>query len=289
MTKKNPLSGYFREPKLYTELPSSGVFYDKNIIDWSSKDELAVYAMTAKDELLLKNPDALLNGEAVVELILSCVPQVKKPRQLLQNDIDVLLVAIQGATNETIGISAKCPKCKEQAEGEVRADDLLATMKTVDEEYKFTIDTGLIISVRPYTFESSIQSGMVQFRNTQNLQSLSSIDDDLERIKAFSSSVKDLAALEFDLLIDSIDSILIPSQETDVKPIVVTERDHIKEFFENCDKSIGVQVLEEVKKINQLGIDKKSKLKCEKCSTEDEPFYFDTVVELNPINFFTAS
>ena len=61
----NPLAGHFRVPKLYTELPSGGKFYDSDTIDFTENDELPVFPMTAKDEIMLKNPDALLNGEAV--------------------------------------------------------------------------------------------------------------------------------------------------------------------------------------------------------------------------------
>ena len=79
----NPLSGYFRAPKLYTKLPSGGRFYTDDIVDLGDSHEVAVYALTAKDESILKNPDALLNGEAVTQIIMSCVPSVKKPRKML--------------------------------------------------------------------------------------------------------------------------------------------------------------------------------------------------------------
>ena len=65
---KNPLAGHFRTPKLYTSLPSGGDYYNLDIID-TSLDEHAVYSMTAKDELIMKNPDALLNGDAVIQVM----------------------------------------------------------------------------------------------------------------------------------------------------------------------------------------------------------------------------
>ena len=53
----NPLSGFFRTPKIYTKLPSLGRYYTDDVIDLSDTGELAVYPMTAKDEVILKNPD----------------------------------------------------------------------------------------------------------------------------------------------------------------------------------------------------------------------------------------
>ena len=64
----NPLSKYFRQPKIYLRLPSKGKFYSPGSLVMTESGELPVYAMTAKDELLIKTPDALLNGEATVEV-----------------------------------------------------------------------------------------------------------------------------------------------------------------------------------------------------------------------------
>ena len=65
----NPLANYFRQPKLYLRLPSQGKFYPEGALDHSQIDEYPVYAMTAKDELMFKTPDALMNGQATVEVI----------------------------------------------------------------------------------------------------------------------------------------------------------------------------------------------------------------------------
>ena len=94
----NPLSGHFRSPKIYTQLPSAGRYYTSKVVEMPDSNELPVFPMTAKDELIMRNPDALLNGEAVSQVIQSCVPNVKNARQLLSNDVDALLLAIQGAS-----------------------------------------------------------------------------------------------------------------------------------------------------------------------------------------------
>jgi hypothetical protein len=35
--------------------------------------------MTAKDELMFKTPDALLNGQSTVEVVKSCIPAIQDP------------------------------------------------------------------------------------------------------------------------------------------------------------------------------------------------------------------
>ena len=61
----NALTKYQRTPKLYIKLPSGGKYYEKGSIDLSMEGTLPIRAMTARDELLLKSPDALLNGESI--------------------------------------------------------------------------------------------------------------------------------------------------------------------------------------------------------------------------------
>ena len=78
-SKVNPLAGYFRQPKLYVKLPSGGQFYPEGSLDRSQIDEYPVYAMTAKDELMFKTPDALLNGQATVEVIRAVFLLLKNP------------------------------------------------------------------------------------------------------------------------------------------------------------------------------------------------------------------
>ena len=70
----NPLSGFMRQPKIYIKLPSGGAFWPRSSIDIPETGDLAVYSMTAKDEITFKTPDALLNGQAVVDVIHSCIP-----------------------------------------------------------------------------------------------------------------------------------------------------------------------------------------------------------------------
>ena len=56
--QQNPLSQFFRQPKVYIKLPSGGRFWPPGSQDVSDSGEYAVYAMTAKDELMFKTPDS---------------------------------------------------------------------------------------------------------------------------------------------------------------------------------------------------------------------------------------
>ena len=61
----NPLQKYFRQPKIYINLPSQGMFNTVGSIE-NATGQLPIMSMTGMDELLLKTPDALMNGDATV-------------------------------------------------------------------------------------------------------------------------------------------------------------------------------------------------------------------------------
>lgn len=94
----NPLASFFRQPKIYVSLPSKGMFWTKESLEMTENGELPVYAMTAKDEIMLKTPDALISGQATVDVIQSCIPAIKDAWKMPSIDLDTILVAIRIAT-----------------------------------------------------------------------------------------------------------------------------------------------------------------------------------------------
>jgi hypothetical protein len=279
----NPLSKYYRSPKLFTRLPSRGQFYDDTVIDMPENGELAIHAMTAKDEMIMKNPDALLNGEAVARVIASCVPAVKQPRALVSNDIDALLIAIQGATaGDDIEVSTKCPSCNEEVGGIASIESALDGMTILEETYKFETDQGLTVEVRPFTYESTVKAGITNFQSTRSLQSIQNITDEMEQLKAFNESFMQIAALNFDLIVDSVAS--VRGTDDDNEAFVVTNRETIREFLENCEASIGRTIENSISEVNKIGVQRKIMLECEACENQ-----FEHEVGFDPVNFFTAS
>ena len=77
----NPLNKYFRQPSIYVTLPS-GASYPPTVLQQTQSGEIGIQPMTAKDEIRFKTPDALMNGQGVVDVIESCVPQIKDAWQI---------------------------------------------------------------------------------------------------------------------------------------------------------------------------------------------------------------
>ncbi len=282
-SKSNPLAGFYRAPKLYTAIPTGGKYYDEDIIDWPDTNELPIFPMTAKDEMIMKNPDALLNGEAVAQVIKSCVPCVKDPRKMVSNDVDTLLIAINGATyGDEVNVSAKCPECETDNSGAASVQTSLDNMVMVKDDYEVNTDQGLKITVKPFLYESTIQAGLANFKTTRSLQALQEVEDELEQLKAFNENFMSIAGLNFDLICNSVNS--ISGTDADGEEFIVTDNKSIREFMENCDAAIGSAVEKRIGDINELGISKDYQLECENCG-----HVFKTTIAFDPVNFSTAS
>jgi hypothetical protein len=278
----NPLAGFFRSPKLYTKIPSLGKFYTDEVVEMEVGGELAIFPLTAKDELIMKNPDALLNGEAVAQIIKSCVPAVKQPRKMINNDIEALLVAIQSASfGDDIEVSGNCPVCNEKCSAIASGENALESMSVLEETYNFVTSGGLEITLRPFSYESTVKAGIANFQSTRSLQSVAEIKDEIEQLKRFNESFVRIAALNFELIVDSVAS--ISGKDDKGEEFTVYDRAQIKEFLENCETTIGRKIEKEITAINKIGVNKKVQIEC------DQHGPFEQEVGFDPVNFFTGS
>ncbi|MGA1048604.1 MAG: hypothetical protein ACO3UU_11375, partial [Minisyncoccia bacterium] len=126
----NPLKQYFRRPAVYIKLPSNGQHYSEGSLEIPENGELPVYPMTAIDEITGRTPDGLYNGISVIEIIKSCVPNIKNPWEINVIDLDTILLSIRAASgNGTIDIDTSCPKCKNTATYSLEIARMLSTLK----------------------------------------------------------------------------------------------------------------------------------------------------------------
>ena len=137
----NPLQKYFRQPKIYVRLPSNGEFYPDGSLDKTENGEYPVYPMTTRDEIMIKTPDALLNGESTVEVIQSCIPNIKNAWDIPIIDMDAILIGIRIATyGESMELSIKTPVTAEEKDYQVD----LRTM--LDSLYESEYDNSVILN-----------------------------------------------------------------------------------------------------------------------------------------------
>jgi len=275
--RNNPLKQYFRQFKLYLKLPSGTSYYNPGVIEFTDNGEVGIMPMTGKDELLLKNPDALLNGEALVEIINSCVPAVKKPKELLTNDIDAMITAIRSVTfNDGLEMEMKCTKCSHVNSFKLNLQYALNNMTYLDPDYVVNLESGLSVFIKPYSFTDLVSGLRAQFEQSKISNSLAdeSISDE-ERLKLFSTSFKELSTITYNLICNSVIKVVDESNNVNV-----SDREFIKDFLHNIDKKSVDLISDQVKAINLIGIKREFTATCEQCSHE-----WESEIDFNPVNF----
>ena len=231
-TKKseNPLAGHFRTAKIYLTLPSKGMYYPEDSLNMTETGELPVMPMTAKDELALKTPDALLSGQATVDLIQSCIPNIKNAWHMPSLDIDACLIAIRIATyGEHMSISATPPGAKTETDYTVDLRQLLDRYTNAKFDDEFVMDD-LTCKIRPLSYKEFSLVSMQTFEE-QRIFSLVNNDqiEEEEKLKQFNITFNKIRDITIGMVINSVVSITVGDA-------VVTARDHIEEFLENTDK-----------------------------------------------------
>ena len=270
----NPLSGYYRQPKIYIRLPSQGNYYPEGSLDVSENGDYPVFAMTAKDELMLKTPDALLSGESTVEVIKSCVPAIKQPWMMPTIDIDSILVGIRIATyGEDMDVWANCPECKEENKYTIPLTKYINQGKS---EWKDKITAGdLIFDLEPYNYKQ-MTSANIKTLEEQRVFSIVNDEEmsDTEKMEKFQESFVKLTNMTVDTIADVVTAIETPQGKTDNK-------DQIRDFLNNCDKEIFQGLTDHLSDIKgRQGIPDQN-VKCESCAHE-----WELPVTMDQANFF---
>ena len=224
----NPLKQYFRRPAIYLKLPSGGKFYPEGAIELPDNQELPVYPMTAIDEITSKTPDALFNGDAIVQIIKSCVPNIKDPWKILSNDLDSILIAIRAAGGQdTIDVESECPNCQALGTYGINLQTLLASLKPGD--YHKILEYGeLKIKFKPLHYKEMNEAGLGQFEIQAKYKNLSDIKDVDERNRLSQEALKDITILTMKILAKAVEHIQTPNA-------VVTEVEFIEDFLTNAD------------------------------------------------------
>ena len=228
----NPLQKYFRQPKIYLSLPSNGKYYPTGSLEISENGEYPVFPMTARDEIMIKTPDALLNGQATASVITSCIPAIKDPFNMPSMDLDACLIAIRIATyGEMMEVSIKVPVTGEDKDFDLDLRIMLDQFSNVDYNSAIQLD-GMIVNLRPLTYGEFTETSRQTFDEQRIFNVIN--DSDMaegDKLATFTESFKKLTDLTILTLEKSIASI-------EVGDDVVTDQAHIKEFIANTDKGL---------------------------------------------------
>jgi len=276
----NPLSSYLRKPEIYVKLPSGGKWWPAGSIEIPPNGELPVLAMNGHDDLTMRNADGLMNGASSVEVIQSCVPNVKNAWDGPNMDIEYLFIAVRIASHGSeMELERTCSKCKETTKFGINLQIVLDNMSIPD--FGIPVNLGeLYIMLKPATFQLTNLTAQQIFEQQRAILATRSNDLTIEqKEKILRDSIQKLGNITVSKLIEYIDYVMLPNGEK------VSDREHLQEFINQINR----------KDFNKLksGIEEKNShysapdlpFKCSnsECNHE-ETFKF----EFNPSNFFAA-
>ena len=227
----NPLASYFRQPKIYITLPSKGMFWTKDSIEMTANGELPVFAMTAKDEILLKTPDALISGQATVDVIQSCIPAIKDAWKMPVIDLDSILIAIRIATyGEKMDLEINVPVTAEQKRYDLDLRQILDQHR--EQTFEPQVKMGpMLVTIKPLNYEEFTKTALKTFEEQRIFNVLNNDQiSDAEKITVFQKSFKALT----DITIKNLENAIYSIQLDD--GTVVDNPQHISEFVNNAEK-----------------------------------------------------
>lgn len=271
-THINPLIARAKLPGETFAIPSGGIFYENDELDDSViNGEVHIHPMAAYDEILIKTPALLLNGDAVEKVFNRCIPQIKKPMDLLAKDVDYLLMALRQVTYGKImevNFKHNCENAKSHSYN-VDISKLIRDSKkinptTINKNYTIRLKNEQTVELRPASYKDIVN--MLQLFSSQQSYENQEITDEQMMIRAEKDTNAMLKTIQS--IIRSVDS--------------VTDKNDIWEWLQILDAPIVNELAENVEKTSNWGPSFEHKTKCKDCNKT-----ITINVPINPVSFFT--
>lgn len=275
---ENPLKKYSQRPGTYVKLPSGGRYYN-DPPKMSADGELEVRPMTAMDEIRLKNPDGLLNSEALFQVIEHVAPGINDAREIPTPDLDLIVIAMRIATyGELMDVSSSCKKCSETEVYQMNLSGVIASAKTIDAPDSVKIDD-LTVNIKPHTAESNtmLSNYQVEIARAARQFEQASIDQKQKTNDMLADIMKKGSKLLFEIAAKHIVSVTTPDGE-------INDKEFIREWLEELKAPDYQKIRDGVNALSKECVNRKMSYTCSKCETRNE-----VEVTFDPANFFGAS
>jgi hypothetical protein len=259
----NPLAKHFRQPAIYIKLPSGGQFWPEGSLDLPVTGEIPVYPMTARDEITIRTPDALMNGQGVVDVIQSCCPNIRDAWRMPSVDVDAILLNIRIASyGNKMDFDTTCPKCNEENNFALDLSGITGSITMPSYGAPVLFD-GLSILIKPQPYFEVNRISKINFTEQQLLRTVNneSLSDDDKKTQAeeFLTRIIDL---NIDICVNSTQSI------TTEDGTVVTDPAHIKEFYNLADYKVVRILQDQLRSISEQATIKPIDVTCTECENK---------------------
>ena len=239
----------YRKIVLYTTLPSNGEYWPQGTINISNPSkEIGIMPMTMLDEMNMRTPDALMNGEAIVAMIKSCCPDISDPWQAPLLDIETILVGIRVATyGPTLTVSTKIPVVNEVHEFSIDLSEAVSNLTQGTFKQEHVLQDGTAIKIRPMTYRTMTQTNIKNYEQARLATNLRSTDaTEADKIAEIQKAFKQIASMTVQNIVDQIVSIKTPDAEYSMP-------NDVYEFVTNVPAPVAQEIKAIVTEQNKIG------------------------------------
>ena len=270
--RTNPLQKFMRQPAIYIKLPSNGEYWHANCLEMPINNELPVYPMSTKDEIAINTPDALMNGQAVVDMIHSCLPNIKNAWAIPVCDLDTILIAIRIASyGEKMEYKSTCPSCQNEDNYEIDLRNFMDLPVNLNAYHQPVEFKGMQIFLKPNDYDSVNMQNMEQFEQQRMVALINDVDmSEEDKQQRFYKIFQTMTNYTVKNVSGTILKIITPDGET------VNDTDFIHEFVTNSERQLFEIVKRKIDEINKAIPSKDVNHTCDECSHQYiAPFTFD--------------
>lgn len=273
MQQNNPLLRTLRLPGETVVLPSKALFYKNSEVAnevITSGGEIYVQPMTTYEEILMKTPDMLFTGQAIVQTFARCIPQIYNPLELLAADVDFLLIVLRKVSfgaQLSITYQHDCEDSKRHSYS-IDSNRFIRETKFVDpttvvSSFVHVLPNGQEVHLRPFRLKNVLDISQLAVNEPTG------------------DAVTDLDAVDFlaQLLIagtlPTIESVIADGE-------TVTDSTFITEWIQSLPVLWVKELAGVIERANKWGVDPFVPIACKDCGDEVR-----VQIPLNPQNFFT--
>lgn len=268
----NPLLSRVVMPGQRFTLPSGGLFYTNGELDPGVINaEIQVHPMTMIDDLVMKTPDKLLNGDGIVEVFSRCIPEILKPWDMLQKDMDFLVICLRLVTygNQIeIGYThSSCTHIVKDKEGndvrherqykvdvsQIMKDTIRVDPTTIDSVYTVTLENGQVCKLRPMRYRAFIDIMQTQIGDLAELPPAKSLEKMMNML------------VDIIISVDGID-----------------DRDMILEWLNASPPVLVAELNDRMTQTFDWGTNPSTKVPCQDCGE-----LMELAIPLDPLSFFS--
>lgn len=275
-TSINPLVKHFRQPAIWLTLPSKGQYWPSDALDLPASGQIPIYPMTTREEIIIRTPDALMNGEGVVSVIQNCCPSIKDAWKMPSIDVDAVLIAIRIASYGTeMDVDSTCPNCKAENNHQIDLNYVLDRVKTPDYTERLQVDD-MHLQLKPQAYFDVNRRNRIMFEEQRILNTVT--DDSLseeEKVLRYNQYLRNLVDLNMSLLATSTDSI-----ET-AEGLLVDSQEFILEYYNNAPGHVIRSIQKRLEEYSQVAELPRLTVECDECNNTHE-----VKMEFDYANFF---